>query len=177
MTQFTLGLTNGVSHGPAFSQVLNVTSPAAGAGFTYTNSGRYWERVVSLAFRLVSDGNAADRQVLLTATDGGGVPLAAFPAASVQAATLTYDYYFLSNVDTFNQVVATSVVSPVFAGFLQPSYTLAVTIGSVQVGDAISRIRLYVERFVTGPEGYLLGIVEMPDKEAAEAFTWARVAA
>ncbi len=37
------------------------------------------------------------------------------------------------------------------------------TIGAVQAGDQISRIRLYAEQFVTGPQGYLLGVVDAAD--------------
>jgi hypothetical protein len=49
---------------------------------------------------------------------------------------------------------------PVPSIFLQPEFSLVVSIGAVQVGDQVSAIRLYLERFDTGPEGYPTGMLE-----------------
>lgn len=158
MPQYTYGLTRLIGHGHAFTEVVPVAKPAVALGFTYTVSSLYWELIDSLSFRLVSDANAANRQVLVTVNDGSGVPLAAFPAASVQAASLTNDYYFLASLSNFNTTVSTVSTNPIYTGFLQPTFTVVVTVGAVQAGDQISRIRLNLERFVTGPQGYLLGV-------------------
>lgn len=168
MTQYTLGLTRTIGHGRAFTQLQTVTTPAAGAGFTYTNNGKYWELIDSLSFQMVTGGNAANRQVLATIKDGGGVQLAAFPSASVQTASLTWQYTFLPNIDTFNTVVSLNVVSPMAEIFLQPMFSLAVTVGAVDAADQISNIRLYTQRFVTGPQGYMLGVVDTDSDEFEE---------
>lgn len=159
MAQVTLGLTGPFAHGRGFTEPAAVADPAVGVGFSITIGSSYWERLAALTFRVVSDNNAADRLVTLTVNGGDGVPLAIFPAASVQAATLTYNYSFLAGVSTFNAVAGTSVVSPGPGFFLQPAYTLVVTVGSVQAGDQISRIRFLRERFTTGPGGYQQGSV------------------
>ena len=140
-----------------------MASPAAAAGFTYTVTGTQWQLLDSISFRLVSDGNAANRQVKLVIADAGGIALATLPAASVQTATLTWDYTWSTEFDTFNAVVALAVTSPLPAILLQPEFSVAVTVGAVQAGDQISRIRLYAEQFVTGPQGYLLGVVDADD--------------
>lgn len=160
MTQYLLGLTQLLGHGRAFSEVLTVAKPAAGAGFTYTNDGAYWELIDSLSFRLVADANAANRQVTVTIKDGSGAALATLPSASVQVATLTYDYTFAPEFSTFNTVVASAVTGPLPVIFLQPGYTVTLAIGAVQVTDQVSNIRLYAQRFVTGPQGYRIGMVE-----------------
>lgn len=168
MTEATLGLTSPFAHGRGFSEPLAVTNPAVGAGFTITIGSAYWERLAALTFRVVSDSNAANRQVTLSVLGGDGIPLAIFPAASVQAASLTYDYSFLPNVQTFNAVAGLVVVSPAPVFFLQPAYSLVVAIGAVQVGDQVSRIRFYRERFSTGPGGYRQGTVDtLGAREAA----------
>lgn len=159
MTQVTSGLTGALGHGRGFSEPLSVADPAVGGGFTITIGSQYWERLASLAFRLVTDSNAANRQVTLTVNGGDGIPLAAFPAASVQTASLTWDYFFLPNLTNFQTVVNKVVTSPAPRLFLQPMYSLVVSIGAVQVGDQVSRIRFYRERFVTGPQGYEQGRV------------------
>jgi hypothetical protein len=168
VTQYTYGLTRLLGHGHAFSQVLPQTKPAAGGGFTYTNDGSYWEIIDLIAFRLVTGGNAANRQVLLTIKDGGGVALATLPAASVQTASLTWDYTWSPEFSNFNTVVATAVTSPLPLIFLQPQFSVVVTIGAVDAADQISNIRLYAERFVTGNEGYLLGVQDTTREPFAE---------
>lgn len=160
MTQYTYGLTRLLGHGHAFSEVVAVPSPAVDSGFTYTQAGQQWAILDTIAFRLVSDSNAANRQVTLTIADGGGVALATLPAASVQVASKTYDYTWSTNFTTFNTVIANVITAPLPIIFLQPEYSVTVAIGAKQAGDQVSNIRLYAEQFVTGPQGYLLGVLD-----------------
>ncbi len=61
--------------------------------------------------------------------------------------------------------------------FLQPMFTVTVALGSHQVGDQISAIRLYAERFVTGPSGYSIGMVDLPGPAEQALIDLATVAA
>ena len=162
MAQFTLGLTRLLGHGRAFSEVVAVPNPAVDSGFTYTIS-QYWKVIDSVSFALATDSNAANRQVTLLVLDGSGAQLGAFPAASVQTASLTVHYSFLSNVSAFLATVGGNSVSPVYEGLLQPGFSVVVTIGAKQAGDQISAIRFNNQNFVTGDEGYLLGVFEEDD--------------
>jgi hypothetical protein len=168
VTQYTLGLTRLLGHGHAFSEVVPVASPAVNTGFTYTVS-RYWEIIDSLSFKLVTDANAGNRQVLVVVQNGNGVQLGAFPPASVQAATLTVHYSFLANVSAFLATVAGNSVSPIYHGLLQPGFKIVMTMTGSHVGDQVSEIVLNQERFVTGEEGYLIGTVEETDPRLAAA--------
>lgn len=170
MAQYTFGLTRLLGHGHAFTQKQGVTSPAAGAGFTYTNSGRYWELADSLSFQMVTGSNAANRQIAVTIKDGDGIALATLPAASVQTASLTWQYTFARDFTTFNTVVGLAVTAPLPALLLQPMYSVVVTVGAVDAADQISNVRLYLERFVTGAEGYLLGVLEEDDPRLERYF-------
>jgi hypothetical protein len=169
VTQYTYGLTRLLGHGHAFSEVVAVPSPAVALGFTYTNTGTQWQLIDSLSFRLVTDGSAANRQVKLVYADADGVALATLPTASVQTATLTWDYTWSTDFDTFNTVVSLAVTAPLLNIFLQPGFQIIVSIGSMQAGDQISRVRLYAEQFVTGPQGYLLGVVDADDSRLNRA--------
>lgn len=153
------GLTSEFAHGRAFSEVVPIANPAAATGFTYKVGGSYWERIASLAFVLTSDGNAANRAVLLVVKDGTGAVVATQPTAAVQVASKAYTYSYQRYATTATD--ATNLVNLQAAPdiFLQPEFSIVVTVGSVQVGDQISAIRLYMERFDTGPEGYPLGMV------------------
>ena len=137
--------------------------PAAGTGFTYTCS-YYWEVSDSLAFRLVTDSNAANRQVTVNILDGGGILLASFSANAVQTASLTRDYVFLPNLNAPSGPTNAIYYNPWYMGLLQPGFQIVLSIASVQATDQVSNIRLNQERFVTGPQGYLLGVVDVEDK-------------
>lgn len=177
MTQFTLGLTRTIGHGRAFSQVLAVPDPAADSGFTYTNDGAYWELVDLIAFQLVSDSNAGNRQVTLSILGGDGVALATLPAASVQIASKTYQYTWSTEFSNFNTLVGTAITSPLPAVFLQPTYQISVALASGHAGDQFSNIRVYAERFVTGDAGYLLGVQEVDNLRELAAIMGLSVAA
>ena len=85
---------------------------------------------------------------------------ATIPAASVQTASLTWQYTFSPQFSTFNTIVALAVTSPLPRIMLQPEYSVVVAIGAVDAADQVSKIRLQVEQFVTGPQGYLLGVLD-----------------
>lgn len=160
MGELTLGLTAPFSHGRGFTEVASVASPAAGAGFTYTVGGTYWERLVALTFRLVSDGNAANRAVTAAIVDGNGHTLVTVPAAAVQAASLTRDYSFLAGQSSAIGPLGGVYLSPFPALFLQPAWTVVVGVDQVQATDAVTRIQVVRERFSTGPNGYPLGVFD-----------------
>jgi hypothetical protein len=154
------GLTSEFAHGRAFSEVVPLVNPAVATGFTYTVGGNYWERIAALSFVLTSDGNAANRAVLLKIRDGLGATLAAVPTAAVQVASKAYTYSYTGSQAPVNDTVNLVNTQPLPQLFLQPGFTVVVSIGAVQVGDQISAIRVYREAFDTGPEGYPLGMVD-----------------
>lgn len=164
MPEVTLGLLGAFSHGRGFPQVSAVTNPAVGVAPTITIGSDYWERPVSLSFRLVTGSNAANRQVSLALLDEGGVILNAAVANGVQTASLTRDYVFTPNVNAPNAVANGVFLSPLFQCFLQPQWSLAVTIGAVDAADQVSNIRWNRERFTTGPGGYSIGTTYVEDE-------------
>ncbi len=153
------GLTSEFAHGRAFSEVVPVPSPPAGAGFTYTVGANYWERLAGIAFVLTSDANAANRDVVLTVNSGGGVALDKVPPAAVQVASKAYTYVYAPFAPAVNDTTALVNTQRCPTIFLQPAFTVVVSITNVQVTDAVTAIRFYVERFDTGPQGYPVGMV------------------
>jgi hypothetical protein len=152
------GLTSEYAHGRAFSEVVSVANPAVATGFTYTVGGNYWERIAALSFVLTSDGTGANRAVLLRVKDATGATLLAIPAAAVQIASKVYTYSFWGQQSPATDAVGLVNAQPAPSIFLQPEFSVVVSIGAVQAGDQVSAIRLYLERFDTGPEGYLIGM-------------------
>jgi hypothetical protein len=154
------GLVSGFAHGRAFPEIISPANPAVATGFTYTVGGNYWERVAALSFVLTSDGNAANRAVLLRVKDGSGATLIGIPTAAVQVATKVYTYSYWGQQVPATDAVGLVNAQPAPSIFLQPGFTIVVSIGAVQAGDQVSAIRLYMERFDTGPNGYPVGMLE-----------------
>lgn len=173
MPEVTLGLTLPFSHGRVITPIPAVASPAVGAGFTLAGAGGMWERANSLAFRLVSDGNAGNRQVTLTLVDEDGITLDAIIPGGTQAASLTNDYVFSINQTTQNARVGSVFVSPIFKQFLRPGWSIVVGITTVQAGDQVSRIRWNRDQFLTGPQGYDVGTTYYEPAELHAAQTLA----
>lgn len=172
MPGVSLGLTLPFSHGRVLPSIPAVASPAAGVGFTLTVPPSYWWRGMSLVFRLVSDGNAATRQVTLALVDEDGVTLDLIIPGGTQIASLTRDYVFSINQATQNALVGTAFVSPLFQQFLRPQWSLVVGIASVQATDQVSRIRWNCDQFITGPGGYEIGYTyeEDPTRHRTQVF-------
>lgn len=160
MTQFTFGLLGAFNHGRGFPQASVVANPAVATGISYRVGSSYWERLLSLAFTLVTDANAANRTVTLSILNEDGLTAAAVPTAAVQAASLTRVYTYLPNVSVASGPVGSNYLTPLPQMFLPPMWTVAVTIGAVQAGDQISAVMLNRERFVTGDAGYPIGTVD-----------------
>lgn len=165
MPEVTLGIFGPIGHGRGFSELYAAPNPAANAGFTYTVEGGYWERLASLSFHLSTSSDSDNRQVTLTFKDPSGAVLASISPASVQAASLEYDYTFLPNITTPQAVAGLGLLSPLYAALLQPQWTAVVTIANKHAADQVSAIRVYRERFITGPDGFDIGVteVESPD--------------
>jgi hypothetical protein len=160
MTAVLHGLTSDFAHGRAFSEVRVPANPAVATGFTYTVGSRYWERMAGLSFVMTSDSNAANRNVLLVVKDGSGAVLDAVSPAAVQVASKAYTYVYAQYAAAINDTVNLVNTQRLPTVFLQPAYTIVVTIGSVQAGDQVSAIRVYMEQFDTGPQGYPTGMVD-----------------
>lgn len=160
MTERTYGLTQALGHGHAFTQNLRVPAPAAGVGFTYMNDGRYWQLIDALAFKIVTDSNAANRVVTMTVADASGAALATIVTPAALTASKTGFYSYVWNFSANTGATDGPFLATMPRVFLQPSFTITVALGGVQVGDQVSNIRLQAEQFVTGDAGYLLGVVD-----------------
>ncbi len=177
MTQYTLGLTRRVGHGRAFTQTLHVPNPAAGAGFTYQNTGFYWEYIDSVSFQVATSSNAANRLVNLTVQDGLGITLATVPPAAALTASKTTQYTYLDNYSATTGATDGPFLNTFPGIWLQPQFSIVVTVTAIDTTDQISNIVVYAERFVTGTSGYLLGVVELDGEAADSAVIWKAVIA
>ena len=121
--------------------------PAAGAIWSYTVDGRYYERLVAVRYRFATSAVVATRfpvvalqdtngTVITSAQGGWGVPAGSAVTASLAvgvpvAATAT-------NGSTFGYLP--DVLAP-------PGWSWVANVGAMDAGDAFSQVVLLVQRF------------------------------
>ncbi len=127
-------------------------SPAAGADFSLTMEGRYTTRLLSVHVRLVTDANAANREVVLEYRDDQNLRFRVHGAPVTWPATSTVDYEFAVNQEQYAWPVDTSVLVPLSPLFLPAGWNFRIHVVNIQVTDQLSAIRGTWERFPTdGP--------------------------
>lgn len=141
----------GVRNASPYAKIITVASPAVATEISIPAPGQGLWRVISLAFRLVTDANVANRAVQLFADDGTNVWWRA-SAAAVQAAGTTVDHGAFAGAatSTLTGTVATLAL-PSEGLWLEPGWRLRTITANIQAGDQYSAIAALVEEFPNGP--------------------------
>lgn len=133
--------------GPGVLRTILGTGPGAGLEMTETvpNNARW--RLLSIFATLVTDVNVASRDAALTFDDGINT-LARFPAAQNVAASLTTRYVWTSG--GARTVIASdrTIVTPIPDVWLADAFRLKTVTTGIQVGDAWSAPRMFVEEVI-----------------------------
>lgn len=134
---------------PEFGEALIavVTSPAAGANFTYTFPAPYHYKLDGLRFKMITDGNAANRTIMLDIYTVG-VPPIYYSSTILQPESLTRYWHMWAGLNTIDR----QSFSQVIASFppqiwLREGSIIATDIKNLQVGDQMSEIILYFRRW------------------------------
>lgn len=121
--------------------------PAAGAEFAEAIGAGYWQRLITVFVRLVTDANVAERTVALEYLDGEGQRCLIAGAPVTQSASATNDYAFQAFVGQSDWSVISTVLVTLPPLLLLPTMQWRIEVDNVQVGDQLSRIRYFRERF------------------------------
>lgn len=134
-----------------FLKVFSAEQPAAAAEFSIAAPGQGLWRVISVAFSLVTDANAANRAASLTLDDGTTV-LWRSCAPVVQTAGLTWNYSAFSGAGNGANVGVVSYFPLPDSGlWMQPGWRLRSVTASMQAGDRYGAPTVFAEEFPNGP--------------------------
>lgn len=126
---------------------VSVTTPAAGAEFTVTNTSRtYWE-LLGVHLRLATSAAAGNRNVIVQARDADTNRYASVSSGQNQGAGVTVDYSFLAGLGMVSSALITSVGLPVPPIVVVPGSTVSSRTASLDVGDQYSLIVLTVREW------------------------------
>lgn len=131
-------------------QPVSITSPAAGAGFSYTYSIAEAWQLRSLCFQLVTSSAVASRIVYLDIFEPGGLRIGRFSSGFTQTASLTSIYTFSSDIAAYGANAAASIGAPTPNVWLHPGSKLTVGVTAIDTGDQISTILLTADQVYSG---------------------------
>jgi hypothetical protein len=121
-------------------KLQGVGSPAAGAGWQLGSPGLALQ---SVRFRLVTSAAVANRQVIMSFDDGGGVPFYA-QAFPVQAASTTVVYQLVAGAGKDAAAIGGYVTAPMPSGLVlggSPQFLrMLCTVALIDVADQIDQI-------------------------------------
>jgi hypothetical protein len=130
-----------------FPEYTAFDSPAAGADFVASIDGRFYERLLTVWCRLVTSADVANREVVLQFLNPAGDVIRSCGAATTVAAVSTYDYSFSVWQPTAEWPVDTGILVPLDPLILPPTFGWQLHVVNVEATDALSRIRVFRERF------------------------------
>lgn len=128
-------------------QLVKAASPAAGANFVQHVDDGLWWRLITVFCRLVTSADAADRGLRIEYRDEADNIYAVMGNPVTYPANTTEDFAFsIFQGQGEWEVVATNLV-PLHPILLQPAHDFAITVGSIDNTDQLSRVRFLVEKF------------------------------
>lgn len=124
-------------------------NPSAGANLAVAFADAAMRIIDGIAFRLVTDANAATRTVRVE-TDSGGDLRHNIISAVTQIESLTRDYVFQKNAPDGATSLGTKIVQPLPHDlFLYQDHNVNTVIDNIQVGDQISLVQIWGRRWMT----------------------------
>lgn len=161
MTEFvTKGFVEPFGYGLGYPDWLNITAPAAGLTFTHTIGGSHYERILAARATFTSDANAANRLVTLDFVNARGTTFVQNGASTVITANTTgqvFEWDIGRTVAEWN--ANTPIWSPLARFLMPPAFTVVFNVSNIQVGDQLTGLSMWVEKFPTGKTGYPTGDV------------------
>jgi len=154
----SLGLAGPFAHGRVISELLAPDDLAAGVQFVYNVTGSYWERPVSLSFNISAGADDSLGDVQVAYYDSNAVPIVTVETGPAVDPNSSATYSFLASwtgAAAWSNGTVNAALPPIL---LQPSWSVQVVTKGGWSEGAISGVRFYRERFVTGPGGYEIGV-------------------
>lgn len=131
----------------------SVATPAAGSTASVSVDGSSWRRVVAATMLLSTDANAANRLVSLDLVDARGVTRCRNSANVVQPANKANTRYEWSRARTSIDVLTDTIhLIPLLDQWMPPGFVITFNVTNIQVGDTLTSLSVWLERWDTGPE-------------------------
>jgi hypothetical protein len=161
----TEGILEPFSVGLGYADWIDVAAPAAGATASVSVEGAWYMRVLAARLSLTTDATAANRLVTLDFINARGITYVQNGAAVVVTASTTAQVFQWQIGRTVSEWAANTLVwVPLDEAIMPPGFSVKFNVTNIQATDQISGLRLWVEKFPSGPRGYPQGAVPAPGR-------------
>lgn len=150
------GLVGEYVYGRAFPTLVNQANFLGNGTSQYKIGGTYVERIQSVALRLAAVG-AGNRRAVVDFLDQSGVVFASSASPYVVTAGVTSIIVFSASVNVAGADDSPRITVPMPQPFLQPTYSVLITILGGLVADGVTNVRILTERFSTAPADFSPG--------------------
>lgn len=151
------GVVDEFAYGPAAPFLRKPADFLGDGSSVIAIGGTYAERCKSVSFLLTAVGGVTLRQGVVSFLDEGGVVFSAacspFTVAAGKASQLT----FAVGANNGGANDAAAIVTSLPPIFLQPGYSIQLTISGGVVADTVEAVRVLTDRFSTAPQEYAPG--------------------
>lgn len=130
-----------------WQEVLYVPNPAAGQSWAHKCDGRFYERVVAIAFTFSASAVVANRFLQMYLFDQNGRVITSVPCAATVVANTTIESYLQLNAPSYAN--SPSGGAPGFMPdiMMHPDWQWSCTAFGEDAGDQFSQIVLLVQRY------------------------------
>ena len=150
----TFGLVQDFEYGPAFEQLVTLSDFTGDRSESYGIGGLYVERVRSVAFEVQAVGGVTQRFALVELQDQGGVTFAAAQSPYYADAGHTSRFVFAVGIQQAGFTNAPVILAPLPEAFLQPTYSVKISLVVGVVADLVTQVRILTEKFSTSPRDF-----------------------
>lgn len=135
------------SYAIGWQEPVYIAQPAAGATWSHTVDGRYYQRLITARWNYLASAVAANRYVVLTLTDASGNIIIRVPTVAVIVAGNNLAINLWANNTSQaadNQGEQFNTIPDLL---IPPGWTWTATTINEDVGDQVSNVVLLVQRF------------------------------
>ena len=140
-------MTGAPSYAVGWQEPAYVAQPAAGAVWSYTVGGRYYERMVAVTFTFNASAVVANRLITMQLLDTNGVVVIEVACGGLVAAGSFLTVNLTADGPAFDRDTAGHTYGYVPGILVPPGWKWQVIVGGMDAGDAFSGIVLLVQRF------------------------------
>ena len=130
-----------------WTEPLYLPDPAAGATWTHTVDGRYYERLVLVLFTLVTSAVVGNRFITVALLDANGKLIMEVPGSGAVVASSTVTVCLIRNAPSFAVATSGSSFGYLSDFLVPPGWQWTASINGEDAGDQVSNVRLIVQRF------------------------------
>lgn len=151
------GLSEGAKFGLGYDEFIDVPSPGAGQAQTWTMDGAYKYRILGFGGRLTCDATVQTREVAPIIQNQNGKPVWACYTGTGVVANGVSNFFFNATQSQALAAVSFQAAYPMPDQLWPRGCSLVFNISTIDAGDQLDRLFVWVEKYPIGGRGYPVG--------------------